>query len=87
MGHIAAMGRRSLRKPDPTLDLSRHLTDWEELPRPWNQAALFGRTAPLEVEVGSGKGLFLSAAASDQPGRDYPGIEIAAIYAGNGRPP
>ncbi len=75
------MGRRSLRKLDPTLDLSRHLKDWEELPRPWNPAALFARAAPLEVEVGSGKGLFLSAAAAARPDCDYLGIEIAAKYA------
>jgi tRNA (guanine-N7-)-methyltransferase len=80
--HSAQMGRRSLRKPDPTLDVTRHLKTWEDLPRPWDSALLFGRTAPLEIEVGSGKGLFLSAAASAEPDRDFLGIEIAAKYAG-----
>jgi tRNA (guanine-N7-)-methyltransferase len=75
------MGRRSLRKPDPTLDLSRHLKTWDELPRPWDPIALFGRVATLEIEVGSGKGLFLSAAAASQPDHDFLGIEIAAKYA------
>ena len=75
------MGRRSLRKLDPTLDLSHHLKSWDELPRPWDPIALFGRTAPLEVEVGSGKGLFLSAAAAARTECDYLGIEIAAKYA------
>ena len=37
--------------------------------------------APLEVEVGSGKGLFLSAAAAARPECDYLGVEIAAKYA------
>jgi tRNA (guanine-N7-)-methyltransferase len=75
------MGRRSLRKTDPALDLSRHLKSWDELPRPWNPDELFGRAAPLEIEVGSGKGLFLAAASAAQPDRDFLGIEIAARYA------
>jgi tRNA (guanine-N7-)-methyltransferase len=75
------MGRRSLRKPDPALDISRHLKSWDDLPRPWDSTALFGRSAPLEIEVGSGKGLFLAAAAATQPERSFLGIEIAAKYA------
>lgn len=42
---------------------------------------LFGRAAPLEIEVGSGKGLFLSAAASGQPKHNFLGIEVAGKYA------
>ena len=42
---------------------------------------MFCRRAPLEVEVGSGKGLFLAATAAMQPERDFLGIEIAAKYA------
>jgi len=75
------MGRRALPKIDPSLDLSRHLVSWDELPRPWDPAALFGRAAPLEVEVGSGKGMFLHAAASGTPEHDFLGIEIARKYA------
>jgi tRNA (guanine-N7-)-methyltransferase len=76
-----AMGRRALRKLDPALDLSRHLRSWEELPKPWAAVEVFGRDAPLEVEVGSGKGLFLQTAASAAPEHDFLGIEIAAKYA------
>jgi tRNA (guanine-N7-)-methyltransferase len=75
------MGRRALRKIDPELDLSRHLRTFDELPRPWNRRALFGRQALLEVEVGSGKGLFLRTAAARQPNVDFLGIEIAPKYA------
>src|SRR5206468_3248154 len=75
------MARRPLRKIDPALDLSRHFIAADQLPRPWDAAALFGRTAPLEVEVGSGKGLFLTQAATTQPNRDFLGIEISAKYA------
>ena len=66
------MGRRSLRKIDPDIDLSRHLQTVEELPRPWDAAALFGRAAPLEVEVGSGKGLFLRDGGGRPAGRRFP---------------
>ena len=44
-------------------------------------AALFGRVAPLEVEVGSGKGLFLRRAAAERPDVDFLGIEVAPKYA------
>jgi tRNA (guanine-N7-)-methyltransferase len=75
------MARRALRRIDPTLDLSRHLKTWDELPRPWDAADLFGRVAPLEVEVGSGKGLFLRSAAVRAPTHDFLGVEIAQKYA------
>ncbi len=75
------MGRRALRRVDPAIDLSNHLVAFEDLPRPWDSAALFGRTAPLEVEVGSGKGLFLLNAARQRPDVDFLGIEIVRNYA------
>jgi tRNA (guanine-N7-)-methyltransferase len=75
------MGRRALRKIDPALDLSRHLKTPDELPRPWDPAALFGRHAPVEVEIGSGKGLFLRTAAPARPDVDFLGIEVSAKYA------
>ena len=78
---MIAVGRRALRKIDPSLDLSKHLLEFEQLPRPWSAAALFGRVAPLEIEVGSGKGLFLRNAARSQPDVDFLGIEIAHKYA------
>lgn len=75
------MSRRSLRSIDSKYDLSRHLLVWEQLPQPWNTATLFCREAPLEVEVGSGKGLFLAEVATHDPAADYLGIEMAAKYA------
>ncbi len=75
------MGRRALPKIDPQLDLSGHLRTVDELPRPWDAAALFGRTAPLEVEVGSGKGLFMQSAAAATPDHDFLGIEVSRKYA------
>jgi tRNA (guanine-N7-)-methyltransferase len=75
------MPRRALRKVDPTLDLARYLKTWDELPQPWDASALFGREAPLEIEVGSGKGLFIQSAAAAAPERNFLGIEIAQKYA------
>ena len=75
------MPRRSLRKLDPTLDLSRHYRAVEELPRPFDPAALFSRVQPLEVEVGSGKGLFIAGAARANPEHNFLGIEVAVKYA------
>jgi tRNA (guanine-N7-)-methyltransferase len=75
------MPRRALRKVDPTLDLSRHLKAWDQLPNPWSSAAIFKQEAPLEVEVGSGKGLFLQSAAAAMPSHNFLGIEVAQKYA------
>jgi tRNA (guanine-N7-)-methyltransferase len=76
------MGRRALPKLDPSLDLSRHLREVDELPVPWDAEALFDcHEAPLEVEVGSGKGLFLQSAATAAPEHNFLGIEVARKYA------
>jgi tRNA (guanine-N7-)-methyltransferase len=75
------MSRRSLPKIDPALNLAAHLLTLEQLPQPWEHVAIFGRKVPLELEVGSGKGLFLTAAAAQCPEHDFLGIEIADKYA------
>ena len=75
------MPRRALRKLDPSLDLSRHYREIDQLPRPFAQAALFPREQPLEVEVGTGKGLFLSGAARANPAHNFLGIEVSHKYA------
>lgn len=75
------MGRRALRKIDPALDLSGHFRLAEELPERFDPAALFSRQAPLEVEVGSGKGLFLASASGERPEHNFLGIEVAQKYA------
>lgn len=42
---------------------------------------LFANEHPVEVEVGSGKGLFLANAASQSPKRNFLGIEVSRKYA------
>src|ERR1043165_5674674 len=78
---VSAMPRRALRKIDPALDLSHHLKTIDDLPRPWSSGSFFPHDAPLEVEVGSGKGLFLRSAAANNPDHNFLGIEIAGKYA------
>jgi tRNA (guanine-N7-)-methyltransferase len=58
--------------PPGTVDLAPAAIDW---------AALFGNDHPVELEVGSGKGLFLANAARANPGRNYLGVEISRKYA------
>ena len=53
----------------------------QDLPELWDQRAVFGRSAPLEIEVGCGKGLFLMNAASALASHNFLGIEIAGSYA------
>lgn len=74
------MRRRSLRI-DPELDLSAHLFDSDDLPERCDPAVFFGRDAPLEIEVGSGKGLFMRTACESQPDRNFLGIEVSRKYA------
>ncbi len=75
------MGRRALRPIDPNLDLAAWLLELEQIPRPATAPSLFGRDAPLEVEVGSGKGLFLRTAAAAHPERCFLGAELVRKYA------
>ena len=76
------MGRRALPKIDPQLDISRYFHSVEELvEQPWDPVALFGRDSPLEIEIGSGKGLFLQNAALATPEHNFLGVEVAFKYA------
>ncbi len=75
------MGRRALRKNPANIDLTHHYTTVEKLPVPWNPAALFDRDQPLEIEVGSGKGLFIAGAAAQRPDHNFLGIEVVDKYA------
>lgn len=75
------MARPALRKLDVELDLTRHHRVLAELTPPLDLATLFPRRAPLEIEIGSGKGLFLATAAAAAPEHDFLGCELARKYA------
>lgn len=47
---------------------------------PIGWATLFGNANPVEVEVGTGKGLFLLNAAVSRPGVNFFGIEVVRKY-------
>lgn len=75
------MGRRALPKIQPSLDLSNYLLTSERVGELFEPHCHFSADAPLEVEVGSGKGLFLATAASSMPEVHFLGIELRAAYA------
>lgn len=75
------MGRRALKAVDPSVDLTGFLYTLEDLPAPLVAHELFRRQAPFEVEVGSGKGLFMQTASTSHPDRNFLGIEMARKYA------
>ena len=75
------MPRRPPRRPDPRLDLATHLIELASITEPFEPTSVFPAAQPVELEVGSGKGLFLSSASEAAPGRNFLGAEIAPGYA------
>jgi tRNA (guanine-N7-)-methyltransferase len=67
----------------PSIDISTYLIDSGQ---PTDGAAInwtliFGNANPVELEIGSGKGLFLANAARANPAHDFLGIELSRKYA------
>jgi tRNA (guanine-N7-)-methyltransferase len=52
----------------------------ESLPRPIRFAELFGNEHPVELEIGMGKGTFLTDQAKARPGTNFLGLEYARWY-------
>ncbi|MEM9367055.1 MAG: tRNA (guanosine(46)-N7)-methyltransferase TrmB [Planctomycetota bacterium] len=75
------MPRAALRRPPAELDLSQHLLDVDHLPALVTSTTLFENSLPLEIEVGSGKGLFIQNESERHPDVNYLGIEVARKYA------
>jgi tRNA (guanine-N7-)-methyltransferase len=67
----------------PVIDVSSHLIELGPSvePAPFDWATLFGNDRPVELEIGSGKGLFLQNAAALQPGHNFLGVELSRKYA------
>jgi tRNA (guanine-N7-)-methyltransferase len=55
----------------------RSLVPWWRVERPVDWAAVFGRTAPLEVEIGFGNGEDVLRRAKERPDLNLIGIEVA----------
>jgi tRNA (guanine-N7-)-methyltransferase len=67
----------------PPIDVSAHWIDPAAFPATgalgWT--SVFGNDHPVELEIGSGKGLFLLNAATADPTHNFLGIEISRKYA------
>lgn len=59
------------------LALQEHVVEWRRGPWPLDPAAVFGRRAPLALEIGFGNGSFLEEQASARPDRDHLGVELS----------
>lgn len=59
---------------------NEHGADTARPPTCIDWPALFGNANPVEIEVGTGKGLFLLHAATTRPGTNFFGIEIVRKY-------
>jgi len=62
-------------------DRSPNIVDFDSLTVPISWLEVFGNDHPVELEIGSGKGLFLANAATANPGHNFFGIEMARKYA------
>jgi tRNA (guanine-N7-)-methyltransferase len=67
----------------PNTDVSACLLNPEQHagPEPLCWAAVFGTGHPVELEIGSGKGLFLASAGNQNPAHNFLGIELSRKYA------
>ena len=75
------MPRRPIRRPTISIDLETFFREVEQLPEQLSSRTLFDNDHPLEIEVGSGKGLFIANASGNTPEHNFVGIEIARKYA------
>lgn len=75
------MSRSSLQRIQGDLDLTRYFKLFQDLAGPESIPTLFDKTAPLELEIGSGKGLFIKRATSQFPNHHFLGIELSYRYA------
>ena len=75
------MPRSPIKRPPASLDLSEVLRNVDDLPEKLSSESLFGNNAPLEIEIGSGKGLFITTASAANPEHNFLGVEIMAKYA------
>lgn len=75
------MPRRQFRGVRDPHRLAGYLVDQKALPERVDSSAVFDNERPMELEIGSGKGLFLAAAASADPATNFLGIEIVPKYA------
>ncbi|MEZ6093521.1 MAG: tRNA (guanosine(46)-N7)-methyltransferase TrmB [Pirellulaceae bacterium] len=66
---------------DRSIDFSGHFREIADLDDAFQPDSYFPSSQPLEIEIGSGKGLFLLSQSGLNPNINYLGIEIAKKYA------
>lgn len=74
------MGRRVLPKRDPNVDFSGYISEVDDLPAPFDPQSLFPTPQDLEIEVGSGKGLFVQNQSGRVGDHNFLGNEISHKY-------
>ena len=67
---MTAFSKKYYRSLEPLIKAVDH-------PRPLNWPEIFGRAAPLELEIGFGNGEFMHRLSLDEPGGDFVGVEVA----------
>jgi tRNA (guanine-N7-)-methyltransferase len=68
-------------EPRPSIDTAAFTLEFPPVGAPVSWAEVFGDNHPVELEVGSGKGLFLANAAAANPGHNFLGVELSRKYA------
>jgi tRNA (guanine-N7-)-methyltransferase len=68
-------------EPHPSIATAAFTLEFPSGGEPVAWTEVFGNDHPVELEVGSGKGLFLANAAQAAPGHNFLGIEVSRKYA------
>jgi tRNA (guanine-N7-)-methyltransferase len=63
------------------IDATPYTVEYPTLTPPIDWPLIFGNDHPVELEIGSGKGLFLANEAQRRPDHNFFGIEMARKYA------
>jgi tRNA (guanine-N7-)-methyltransferase len=64
----------------PLEQLAPYLLSLPDPPTPFDWSTVFGNAYPVELEVGFGKGLFLTTSAQVRPEVNFVGVEIVRKY-------
>ncbi|HBJ38223.1 MAG TPA: tRNA (guanosine(46)-N7)-methyltransferase TrmB [Planctomycetaceae bacterium] len=75
------MPRHPINRSASAIPLDHHLRMVDQLPAIITSQTLFGNDSPLELEIGSGKGLFMQNRSGKHPEHNFLGVEIAYKYA------